>query len=145
VAVAGRGVKPRHGDTGECTAAGTASVAGAGAGAVGGPGPGAGAGSGAGAASEGDVSTTCQQNSTKGEAVQVDPLNPALKAPGARRLKLKYDEPLSNIAFSFHLRRNTKAAQPAVPAALRALLERRRLPLVLDLAGQCRLTLSNPC
>jgi len=37
--------------------------------------------------------------------VQVDPIKPTLKAPGAKRLKLKHDEPLSNIAFSFNLRR----------------------------------------
>ena len=28
-----------------------------------------------------------------------------LKAPGTKRLKLKYDEPLSNFAFKFNLRR----------------------------------------
>ena len=32
-----------------------------------------------------------------------------LKAPGAKRLKLKYDEPLSNFAFNFNLRRYTVA------------------------------------
>ena len=30
-----------------------------------------------------------------------------LKAPGAKRLKLKYDEVLSNFAFNFNLRRYT--------------------------------------
>ena len=44
-----------------------------------------------------------------GEAVQVDPMKPTLKAPGATRLKLKYDEPLSKFAFNFHLRRYTTA------------------------------------
>ena len=40
-----------------------------------------------------------------GEPVQVDPIKPTLKAPGTKLLKLKYDDPLSNIAFKFKLRR----------------------------------------
>jgi hypothetical protein len=40
--------------------------------------------------------------------VQVDPIKPTLKASGAKRLKLKYDEPLSNVAFEFNLRRYSK-------------------------------------
>jgi hypothetical protein len=39
--------------------------------------------------------------------VQVDPINPTLKALGTKRLKLKCDEPLSNFAFKFNLRRYT--------------------------------------
>jgi len=39
-----------------------------------------------------------------GRAVQVDPIKPTLKAPGTKRLKLKYDEQLSNFAFNFNLR-----------------------------------------
>ena len=42
-------------------------------------------------------------------AVQVDPIQPALKAPGTERLKLIYDGPLSNFAFKFNLRRYTKS------------------------------------
>ena len=41
----------------------------------------------------------------RGRAVQVDPIKPTLKAPGTKRLKLKCDEPLSNFAFNFNLRR----------------------------------------
>jgi hypothetical protein len=41
--------------------------------------------------------------------VQVDPIKPTLKAPGTKRLKLQYDEPLSNFAFNFNLRRYTPA------------------------------------
>jgi len=37
--------------------------------------------------------------------VQVDPVKPTLKAPGTKRLKLKYDEPPSNFAFKFNLHR----------------------------------------
>ena len=41
--------------------------------------------------------------------MQVDPIKPNLKAPGSKRLKLKYDEPLSNFAFNFNLRRYIEA------------------------------------
>ena len=40
--------------------------------------------------------------------MQVDPINPTLKPPGTKLLKLKYDEPLSKIAFKFNLRRYSK-------------------------------------
>ena len=36
---------------------------------------------------------------------QLDPIKAILKAPGTKRLKLKYDELLLNIAFKFNLRR----------------------------------------
>jgi len=44
--------------------------------------------------------------------VQVDPIKPTLKAPGAKRLKLKYEKLLSSCAFKSNLRRSTKAADP---------------------------------
>jgi hypothetical protein len=47
-----------------------------------------------------------------GRAVQVDPIKPALKAPGAKRLELIYDGPLSNFAFDFNLRRYTTCPPP---------------------------------
>ena len=37
--------------------------------------------------------------------MQVDPIKPMLKAPGTKRLKLKYDEPLLRCAFKYNLRR----------------------------------------
>jgi len=37
--------------------------------------------------------------------VQVDPTKPTLNAPGAKRLKLKFDEALSNFALNVNLRR----------------------------------------
>jgi hypothetical protein len=40
-----------------------------------------------------------------GRAVQVDPIKPTLKPSGAKRLTLKYDEPLSTFAFKSKLRR----------------------------------------
>ena len=42
-----------------------------------------------------------------GEAVQVEPMKFNSKAPGTKRLTLKYDEPLSNVAFNFNLRHYT--------------------------------------
>jgi len=48
-----------------------------------------------------------------GRAVQVvDPIKPALKAPGTKRLELIYDGPLSNFAFKFNLRRYTTELFP---------------------------------
>jgi len=41
--------------------------------------------------------------------VQVDPIKPMLKPPGTKRLKPKYDEPLSSLTFNFNLRRYSKA------------------------------------
>jgi hypothetical protein len=40
--------------------------------------------------------------------VQVDPIKPALKAPGSKRLKLKYAGPLSDFTFNIDLRRYIK-------------------------------------
>jgi len=40
-----------------------------------------------------------------GTAVQVHPINPTLKAPGTKRLKLMCDVQLSTSAFKFNLRR----------------------------------------
>jgi hypothetical protein len=47
--------------------------------------------------------------STLGRAAQVDPIKPTMKAPVTKRLKLKYDEPLSNLALNFTLRRHSSA------------------------------------
>ena len=40
--------------------------------------------------------------------MQVEPIKPVLKAPGTKRLKLKYDELFSSFAFNFNLRRYTE-------------------------------------
>ena len=45
-----------------------------------------------------------------GRAVQVDPIKHPLKAPGTKRLKVKYDETLSKFAFNFNLHRYTSGA-----------------------------------
>jgi hypothetical protein len=52
--------------------------------------------------------------------VQVEPMKPMLKAPGTKRLKLQYDETLSNFAFQFSLRHYIEALTPP-------LLQRARL------------------
>jgi hypothetical protein len=54
--------------------------------------------------------------------VQVAPIKPTLKPAGTKRLKLKCDEPLSNFAFNFNLRRYSKdgSARPDVPVVLEA-------------------------
>ena len=39
-----------------------------------------------------------------GTAVQLDPITSTLKAPGTKRLKLKYEKQLSNFGFNFNLR-----------------------------------------
>ena len=49
-----------------------------------------------------------------GKAVQVDPIEPTLKAPGTQPLKLEFGKPLSSFAFNFNLSRyNTVTRQPA--------------------------------
>ena len=37
--------------------------------------------------------------------MQVEPMKPALEAPGTKRLKHEYDEPPTNFAFKINLRR----------------------------------------
>jgi len=65
-------------------------------------------------------------------AVQVDPIKPGLKALGDKRLKLKYDELLSNFAFKFNLRRFTREKVFNGRGFLVAVVRR------------CKLTLSKP-
>jgi len=50
------------------------------------------------------IGMTIDSNSL-GRAVQDDPIKPTFEGPGIKRLKLKYDEPPSRIAFRFDLRR----------------------------------------
>jgi hypothetical protein len=49
--------------------------------------------------------------------VQVDPIKRNLKPPGTKRLKRKCDEPPSNFAFKFKLRRYIMAAAKLKAAA----------------------------
>jgi hypothetical protein len=53
-------------------------------------------------------------------AVQVGPIKPTFKAPGTKRLKLKYAVPLSNFAFKFNIRRYTKMSNPHYPPEIQA-------------------------
>ena len=62
--------------------------------------------------------------------MQVDPIKPTLKAPGAKRLKLKCDELLSSFAFNFNLRRYTSCRDDRFAA--------------IYMVGRCRLHLSSP-
>ena len=48
------------------------------------------------AAAQGWLGSARQAIAAHGRAVQVDPIKPALKAPGTKRLELIYDGPLSN-------------------------------------------------
>ena len=41
--------------------------------------------------------------------MQVDPFKPTLKAPGTKRLKLKYEKLVSNPGFKLKMRRFSKA------------------------------------
>jgi len=68
-------------------------------------------------------------------AVQLDRLNPVLKAPGVKRLKLKCDKLLSNFAFNLNLRRCTLGER--LHFAGEATM--RQHPV-----GRCRLTVSKP-
>jgi hypothetical protein len=52
--------------------------------------------------------------------VQVDPIEPTLKALGTEILILNCDEMLSSFAFNFNLRRYTKEAKAAARAARKA-------------------------
>jgi hypothetical protein len=56
------------------------------------------------------------QLGSRGKAVQVEPMELMLEAPGPKLLKLNYDKLLSNFAFKINLRRYTEAAV-AVAAA----------------------------
>ena len=64
--------------------------------------------------------------------MQVDPIKFGLKAPGSERLKLKYDELLSNVAFKTNLRRYSLAR--AALTALAALAGGRGWEAILRAA-----------
>jgi len=64
-------------------------------------------------------------------------MKPKLKPPGTKRLKLKYDEPLSTFGFNFNSRRYIWEARRRIDRCLRRVLfERYKV-------GRCRLILSN--
>jgi hypothetical protein len=82
----------------------------------------------------------------------VAPINPMLKAPKAKRPRLRYDGPLSIFTVDFNLRRYNSddedevkpgAAAPAAAAAAPPATPAGRKKIVIEV-GRCRLTLSNP-
>ena len=79
-----------------------------------------------------------------GKAVQVDPIKPTLKAPGTKRLKLKFDKPLSSFAFTFNLRRYNMVGNAYTLAYAPNSVESWKGQKLLTKVGRCRLTLSNP-
>jgi hypothetical protein len=65
----------------------------------------------------------------RGRPVQVDPIKPTLKAPGTKRLKVRYEEPLSKFALKFNLRLYIVAASgTARGTACQCVLSRHRMP-----------------
>jgi len=70
----------------------------------------------------------------RGRAVQVDPIEPKLKLPGTKRLKLKCDILLSTSAFKFNLRRYGEVR----------VWDMRTRTMISHLVGRCRLTVSKP-
>ena len=57
----------------------------------------------------------CLPHRLHGRSVQVDPINPTLKPPGTKRLKLKWDTLLSSFAFKFNMRRYNVASRGGAP------------------------------
>ena len=53
-----------------------------------------------------------------GGAVPLDPIKPVLIAPGTKRLKLYYDEPLSNFDLDFNLRRYSMGTAAAASISM---------------------------
>jgi len=70
--------------------------------------------------------------------VQVDPIKPTLKEPGSKRLKLKYDGPLSNFGFNFSLRRYIVVSVRGTMSVQDCITD------CMYKVGWCRLTVSNP-
>ena len=50
--------------------------------------------------------------------MQVDPIKPTVKAPGTKRLKLEHENPLSNAASKFSLRRYNLVPRAGTPATM---------------------------
>jgi hypothetical protein len=66
-------------------------------------------------------------------------MKPKLRPPGTKRLKLRFDEPLSSFGFRFNLRRHMKGIVARMLPEYAA-----QIPVFAgDVVGRCRLTLSN--
>jgi hypothetical protein len=74
----------------------------------------------------------------------MDPVEPTLNAPGTKRLKPKYDEPLSHFAFNFKLRRYNLELVLTAPRLDTMWDMLQRDPYAGPEVGLCRLTVSKP-
>jgi hypothetical protein len=79
----------------------------------------------------------------RGKAAQVDPIKPQLKLPGTKRLKLKYDEAISKLAFKFKLRRYIEERMHQLQDKKRLVFEGCMDGNQASLVGRCRLNLSS--
>ena len=88
--------------------------------------------------------------------MHANPTKPTLKAPGTERLKLKYEELLSNFGIKFDLRRYIKDVMMSsgVVGVAKKVTRGKWYHIVLAvssgsgalyLVGRCRLTVCNPC
>jgi hypothetical protein len=73
---------------------------------------------------------------------RLNPVEARVETNCIQRLQLKYNEPLSNFAFNFHLRRYIKGM--AELGATRAALYREHVRTKSAWVGRCRLTVSKP-
>ena len=71
-----------------------------------------------------------------GQVVHVEPMKSKVKAPGTKRLKLKYDNPRASFAFKSNSRRYS-----TVCASMKGALGLHEVSWV----GRCRLNQWNPC
>jgi len=76
-----------------------------------------------------------------GREVQIDPIQPTLKAPGSERLKPKHVEVLSSFAFRFNVRRYMMGPETFT----RYFKDDNTRVTKMIVVGRCRLTLSNIC
>jgi hypothetical protein len=71
-------------------------------------------------------------------------MKPMLKAPGTKRLKLNYDEALSNFAFKFSLRCYSMAGVKVSTSQYDETVKSCVHMLCHLLVGRCRLSVSKP-
>jgi len=100
-------------------------------------------GAGGGGGGGGGLGTPGSRAGLPGRSVLVEPIQPKLKLPGIERLKLKCDEPLSNFAFNFRLRRYTLVGK--MQGEWAAAAEAAAYSHGDAEVGRYRLTLANPC
>jgi len=71
-------------------------------------------------------------------------MKPMLKAPGTKRLKLKYDEVLSNFPFKIDLRRYNAEPGHRYPVRIEYTPAKENSAFTFSMVGRCRLNRSNP-